>query len=283
MSELTVERRPAEEVFGLLGNELRVDILRALADGDGLSFSQLRDRVGEPDSGKFNYHLRQLLGTFVRDGEAGYELTLAGERIVGAVIAGTYTADAALPAVAVDDPCPVCGVAELYASYEDERARVVCRACDEWQNTFPFPPGTLDQYDPAELPAAFDRWMRAQFEQVTAGFCTNCAGRLTGELEPEDAPPTVVYRCDRCGDTVRAAVAMPVLFHPATRGFLYDHGVDPSTTPSWRLLTWDDLEQSADAEGALVRLSLDGEMLSGRLDAAGQVTSVEREGTANAH
>ena len=109
MSDPAIEHEPPEEVFGLLGNRLRVDILRALADGDPpVVFSTLRDKVEERDSGRFNYHLRKLVGTFVRETDAGYELTLAGRRVVGALVAGTYTDDATLAATDINDPCPEC-------------------------------------------------------------------------------------------------------------------------------------------------------------------------------
>lgn len=284
MNAISVERRPPEEVFALLGNELRVDLLRALADAgdDPVSFSALRAAVGERDSGKFNYHLGKLVGTFVRrvepDGEAkdGYELTLAGQQVVGALIAGTYTADARLDAVAVDDPCPACGATAIYAAFEDDVARLSCRECDEWHNSFGFPPGTLDQYEPEELPAAFDRWMYALFQRITAGFCSTCAGRLTGNLDPTEEHTTLAWSCDRCGSVARSSAATPLLFHPAGQGFLYDHGVDPDTTPSWRLLTMENLDQQADETGADVTLRMGNDELRGRVDATGRVVSVER-------
>ncbi|MFC7176829.1 DUF7351 domain-containing protein [Halosegnis marinus] len=274
-------------MFALLGNELRVEVLRALADAgeEPLSFSALRAAVGERDSGKFNYHLGKLVGTFVRHVEAddeddgdteGYELTLAGQQVVGALVAGTYTADGHLDAVAVDDPCPACGARAIHAAFDDDVATLSCHECDEWYNSFGFPPGTLDQYEPEELPAAFDRWMYALFQRITAGFCWTCAGRLTGELKPEGDHPTLAWSCDRCGSVARSSAATPLLFHPAGQGFLYDHGVDPNTTPSWRLLTMDNLDQDADGTGADVTLRLDGEELRGRVDATGKVVSVER-------
>ena len=276
---ISVERREPEEVFALLGSEARVDVLRELATADEpLSFSALRDRVGMRDSGQFNYHLGKLSGTFVKGGEEGYELTLAGLQVVGALISGTYTADASVESFEVDDSCPSCGEGSLVVSYGDEQAHIDCTECDEFHNRFGFPPGTLDQYDRDELPEAFDRWMRALFHLITSGFCANCAGRLTGRLEHESEPPRLAWDCERCGDVARSSVTTPLLFHPAMQGFLYDHGIDMSETPSWRLLSTRDVDEHVDESGVTVRLAFDGETLTARIDPDGRVASVERSG-----
>ena len=284
-SPITVEFRPPEDVFGLLGNELRVDILRALAAdvNDPQTFSALRAAVGERDSGKFNYHLKKLDGVFVtkaddEDGDGGYQLTLAGQRLVGALVAGTFTADATLDAIEVDDPCPNCGETPLVVAYDDDYATLTCGACEQWRNEFSFPPGTLDQYAPDELPAAFDRWMHTLFHQITSGFCANCAGRLSGHLEPDREPPAVRWTCERCGDDARASATMPVLYHPAAQGFLYDHGLDLTTTPSWRLPASESVAIDADESGATVTITLDDDTLTAELDAEGRVATIERSG-----
>ena len=278
-SGITVEHRPPEEVFAVLGNETRIDILRAFVDADGpLTFSQLREAVGMRDSGQFNYHLGKLVGTFVRESEdgEGYEPTLAALQVVGALVAGTYTAEVTVDPIEVDDPCPSCGERPLVVTFEDDQAHLKCTHCEEFRSHYSFPPGTVEQYDRDELPAAFDRWLWTLFQRITAGFCANCAGRLTGELRPEEEPPRIEWYCDRCGDRANATASTPVLYHAATQGFLYDHGVDPTTTPSWRIASQRDLDVEATAEGATVRLTLDGDTLTGYVDADGTVTATER-------
>ncbi|MFC6837137.1 winged helix-turn-helix domain-containing protein [Halomarina ordinaria] len=277
-SPITVDRRPPGEVFALLGNDLRVDVLRALAEAgqEPRTFSALRERVGERDSGKFNYHLGKLVGPFVRREADGYALTLAGQQVVGALLAGTYTAEGRLETLDVHDPCPVCEATPLAVSYEDDHVTIECPACEEWYNYFSFPPGTLDQYDPDELPEAFDRWMYTLFGRITAGFCASCAGRVTGRLEPEHDRPSIAWACDRCGDVARVSASVPLLYHPATLGFLYDHGVDTTRTPSWRLLPERDVAYDVDADGVTVTLTLDGESLTGHVDERGRVAGVER-------
>ena len=276
-SDPAIKHEPPEEVFGLLGNRLRVNILRALAGGDTpVVFSTLRGRVEERDSGRFNYHLRKLVGTFVRETDAGYELTLAGLRVVGALVAGTYTADATLSETEIDDPCPECETAPITASYADDVARLACPHCEEWQLAFTFPPGTLDQYATAELPDALDRWLRTLFEQLTAGFCDNCAGRLDSEFATDGDSPQLVWRCDRCGSRSRTAAATPFVFHPAVQGFLYDHGIDPTATSSWRLLSSESIEYDPKESSVGVTYHVGETSIRGQVGADGSVWDIER-------
>jgi len=84
----------AEDAFSLLGESLRLDIIRVLWEagrGNPVRFSNLYDHIDVSDSSRFNYHLQQLIPHYVRKSEEGYRLTEAGERIVRAVNAGTYT------------------------------------------------------------------------------------------------------------------------------------------------------------------------------------------------
>lgn len=109
-------REEGIEALEALGNEHRIAILRTLAETNGpLSFSELRKRVGIDDTGRFNYHLKELLGRFVRETDEGYQLGYAGERVVVAV--GDIEPQAAVTAgdggTTADDAarerCPVCG------------------------------------------------------------------------------------------------------------------------------------------------------------------------------
>ena len=85
---IELEGVSAQEAFGLLGNETRVDVLRGLWGVDGgdlptgsdgvLSFSELQRRVGVGNSGQFTYHLSQLVPHFVRETDEGYRLSRAG-------------------------------------------------------------------------------------------------------------------------------------------------------------------------------------------------------------
>jgi hypothetical protein len=230
---IDVDRRPPEDVFALLANDLRVDVLRALgaAPGETASFSELFDRVDVDDSGNFNYHLDQLRGSFVRKENGEYALTHAGEQVVGAMLAGTYTADAAVDPIALDWDCLLCG-GGMVAEYVGERAWIRCADCGKGAG-FSFPPGSLDQFDREELPAAFARWLRTTVERTTAGFCTVCAGRVDGELarlpggtEADPRPSRVAFECRRCGKTAYFSGPTLVTYHPQVIGFFFDHDLE---------------------------------------------------------
>ena len=275
---------PTEEVFGLLDNETRLGILQALAERTETptSFSELREAVGTRDSGKFNYHLGKLVGHFVRRDDDGYRLTLAGMQMMGAILSGTYTADAEIDPIDLDDPCPNCGVDGLLVEYEDERVEMHCTACEDWSNSFTFPPGAVTQYDYDELPEVFDRWLRTVFERIEMGFCPTCSGRMDGRLElTPDAPEPARahFECRRCGDFARASPTLPLLYHPAVLGFYYDHGIDLTETPSWRVsgqesLTTDLL--SDDPPRVRVSIAVDDESLVAVVDESLEVVSVDR-------
>jgi hypothetical protein len=91
------DERPVdpERAFRLLSDETRVGILRGLweASNDAVSFSELRERVGTPDSGQFNYHLGKLREHFVSKClNADFE---KGDVVV--VLAGRPSSNAASP------------------------------------------------------------------------------------------------------------------------------------------------------------------------------------------
>jgi DNA-binding transcriptional ArsR family regulator len=101
----------AEAAFAAVADELRVGILRELWHADEpLSFSELRERVGVRDSGRFNYHLGELRGRFVEKTGDGYDLRFAGRKLVGGLHSGAYTEEAEpVGPQPVDGSCVACG------------------------------------------------------------------------------------------------------------------------------------------------------------------------------
>lgn len=98
------------DALSVLGNEIRMSILRELAEtNEALSFTELKERVGIRDSGKFNYHLTKLCAYFVRETDVGYELGHAGSRVISA--AGYEKGETNTERV-TEERCPVCGATE---------------------------------------------------------------------------------------------------------------------------------------------------------------------------
>lgn len=118
-----------DQAFAALGNETRIEILRALGDVEQpLSFSELHDRIEMRDSSQFNYHLEKLVGHFVRKSEAGYALRRAGRRVIEAVLSGAVTQAPVVGRTEVDHPCHLCG-APIEVTFHEERVELYCTTC----------------------------------------------------------------------------------------------------------------------------------------------------------
>ncbi|MEZ3118088.1 winged helix-turn-helix domain-containing protein [Halobaculum sp. MBLA0147] len=253
-----VERSDPDEVFGLLSDDSRVAILRALweADGHEATFSELRDAVVMRDSGQFNYHLGKLVGQFVTNTEDAYELTQAGIQINGAIEAGAYTAAGSLEPVTLTDPCPTCG-GDRTLEYDDETVRISCQSCPV-EYRIGVPPAVFAGHSRDEIPRVADRYLRTTFHHITNGFCSFCDGPVAPTVEVEEPPapdgdvpsdesaadagddsaqPSTVllaqYTCQQCGSDLTIGLPQVFLHHPAVVSFYYDHGVDVRDRPVW--------------------------------------------------
>ena len=286
-----VEAADPETVFGALSDANRVDVLLALWDADGpTTFSELRDRVGMADSGQFNYHLDKLRGRLVRQSEDGYELTLAGKQIVGAIQAGTVTMEGSIEPIPLDGPCPTCGGGRtLY--YEDETVRVACSDCGVVSTTG-VPPGVFEGYEREQIPEVVSRYFRTILGHVGQGFCWHCDGQVAATVVPvsemitaAEIPaqfhglPMARYECQRCGVDLTADLGITLLDHPAVAGFFYDHGIDVREESLWSFHATD-TDQSQFREREPVRATMtytaDGATLTLVVDEDLDVVSVER-------
>ena len=235
----------AAGAFSLLGDETRVAILRALAGrGDEpASFAELRERVGVEDSGRFNYHLGKLVGTFVEKIDDGYALTYAGSRVVGAVYEGAYAAGDDIEPFELDATCPDCaGAIEL--GYVDENICIRCRDCEETLSKFGFPPGAIADRDPAELPLLLTRHMQTLLERLRAGFCVTCSGPVEPRFDPEagERELALTFECARCHERVQTSLASVLMTDSTVVSFHDDHGVDIRETLPWSLAWLSDSE-----------------------------------------
>ena len=89
----TSEIEDVSNLFDLLSNETRLEILRALhSQTSPLSYTELRGETSIEDKGKFNYHLRQL-SDFIDRQEGEYRLTAKGDRISQNIADDRYSFD----------------------------------------------------------------------------------------------------------------------------------------------------------------------------------------------
>ncbi|GEM_PF-341260 len=219
-TDLKFEGIAPEEAFSVLGNEIRLDIVRALWEAGAanqyddicgaeqtMSFTELRRRVDVRDNGKFNYHVSKLAPHFVRQTEDGYRLSGAGKRIARTVIAVSGEEEVDVSAD-LDQDCPLCGAA-MTAAYEDQWLRIECTECkglfgDETPEGMVYlanyPSAGLSQRSADEaLSTGLFRCMLDQ-AYLMQGVCRECAGHVSTTLSVcESHDPAAGDPCLNCG------------------------------------------------------------------------------------
>ena len=280
-----VEELRATEAFTLLGSETRLAILLALWEADelfddgppnpserqALSFSELRERVDYDTSSNFSYHLDQLLGSFVRKTDEGYELLPAGDNIVHAIVASAGFVDRTVPPMEVELNCPRCD-ASTAITYQNQRLFHVCCECEglfDLDGSHPrgtlggwiSNPAILDRGTAEDIHTAVRTEVYHLFAMRAAGICPKCSGRVAWSLhvcdDHDPGPDGACQRCQRkfqsvaefaceaCKNVGIIGVSSLALRHPAVIGFFWDHGIalgyDANDTAR-RLLEFDDVE-----------------------------------------
>lgn len=234
------EAIPPAEAFGILGDETRTEILRALVEADEtpLPFSELRAAVGDVDSGRFNYHLQQLVGHFVERTDEGYAFRYHGRRIAHAILAGTFTDRAHMDPTPAPGECYACGAETLVGEYDDETLTIRCTDCGETVLSVPFSPAAVRHRSPGAVLAAFDRWSTAQGTLAAGGVCPECTGPMDGWITTDvpdylDFPALPRFECDVCGRTATTSFGSVALDHPAVIAFHHRHDAYPRQRPYW--------------------------------------------------
>lgn len=256
------EPAPPADAFELLGHEIRLATIEALAEQRreswlprGLRFSELREAVGVRDTGKFNYHLDQLRGSFVTQFGDEYVLTNAGFELAGALRAGTFdqTAGQLERRAELDQTCPICDD-PLTALYEHGYLGVRCPEHGRILTTT-LPPAAVRGREMATVVALANARTRDQVQRVRAGGCPHCWGRSTvtapavpseeylrtivgeeaaeggdedtvPEYDPEDDAFLAECSCEDCGMRFWLPVSVCVAHHPAVVAYYHDHGVE---------------------------------------------------------
>jgi len=236
----TESRIPPAEVFAVLGNETRVEVLHALLELGGdespVSFTDLFERVDATDSAPFSYHLDQLTGHFVRRREAGYELRAPGRKVVSSIFTGTLTERAQLGFFPAEGSCHACG-GDLHAWYVDDTLSIGCTDCGAIQVSYPFPAGALDGRSTDDLLEAFGHYVRHHYCLAADGVCPECTGTVETDLvrtpDEEGQAVAVEHACQRCSYDLDSTVGLLLLDDPEVLRFHADRGVDLSSTPFW--------------------------------------------------
>lgn len=261
-----------EEVFRLVSDETRLDIIRALwtnrvesgfLKDEPISFSTLRDHVGVRDSGRFNYHLNQLIPQLVREHEEGYSLTNAGGRIIGAVVSGAYTS-VELDREPVElDGCPrdECG-GTMSAIYQEGHIDVTCSECP-MRSQMPVPPILLEHYGLQEIADGTVPFAFSQLQSILRGFCLLCQGSLErGVSDTSKNRVKIEHECQGCGSLSHTTATQLLIDHPETISMLHEAGIDYRELALWELDHRLDSSETIEHEDPLhihVELSIDGQ------------------------
>ena len=289
-----------DDAFGTVASETRIAILRALWDDhtanpeelDGprpepVAFSTLRERVGLADSGRFNYHLDQLVPEFVQQREGGYVLTHAGASVVGAAVSGVYTdTDADLEGAEMGACTASDCAGALGADYQDGHVTVTCDTCDI-RTVMHVPPAVVGTRDLEANPDVLQRFTLTEMQRLARGFCTLCDGPVeahVADADPDDDPPdgsvTVVHVCQACGSVSHTSAAALVTDHPAVVSLLHDAGADYRSLALWQTppgLEREETVRSFDPLRIEVTATIDGETLTVVLDGDAEVIETRRD------
>lgn len=271
------------DAFKLLSDETRMAILQAVwaAPDPPISFTEIRDRIGRPDSGQFNYHVDKLRGHYLARTEDGYELTQAGREVVRAVLAGTLTEEPSTETTSIDAECVDCG-GELVARF-DGHGHVDCGECGATVMWNEFPPAGLQGRDGSDLALAFDRWTQRRFRLAMDGVCPSCAApmevtRVDGS-SVDGGDIAARYRCSNCKYEARVPLFGHVLEHPAVIAFFHERGRDVVGQPYWHLRSiareFTETLLEADPWRATIEVESDGDRLTLTLDDRFDVVDVE--------
>jgi len=121
----------AAEAFELVGHPDRLSIIETLietrwsGEDPHVRFTDLRKGSEVDDAGRFNYHLHQLLGTFVTKTDEGYRISSYAHRIMAPMMGGVYDPERAGDAIPTPGGCPECG-ADLQIRPSETVLQLVC-------------------------------------------------------------------------------------------------------------------------------------------------------------
>ncbi len=263
-----------EYAFALLGNDVRMSIVHELAKaGAPIGFNDLWKRVGIRDSGRFNYHLGELEGHFVRKTSDGYVLLEAGRNVVQAVYSGVLTEYPGRRREQIDQPCPLCeepievevthrGLARFCKACSGAfGSRVVkgkrTRAERGFSGTLPLPPAAFEGRSLAEAYRTGQILLNLRMMHRAHDICHHCASPLEHEIEiceDHDMEPggicgscgvqsgpyqiSVRSRCVNCTLRMGGDLGFMLYGRSSWMAYLLEQGINPVTAtaaerPSW--------------------------------------------------
>jgi hypothetical protein len=243
--------RTAEAVFGLLSDEIRIDILKtvALAQQEekqtgvaSLSFSDIYERVAVDNTSKLSYHLGELTGTFLRKHDDGYAFTHAGEQMVRFILAENYRQPPEFGPIETEGGCQFCGETTVRAVLEDQYFTAYCTDCGHGANAYRVRPAQVRERTGDELIKAVIWEQNGDLLKSRRGVCPDCTGRIETEVWdttdipfPDESPVShiTISECQDCLRFLSLPLPVAAAYHPESISFHWEHGVDILGTGVW--------------------------------------------------
>jgi len=273
----------SEAVFSALGNEIRISVLQTLsdelADSQGrLSFTEIYSRLSIDSTSQLSYHLDSLTGVFIHSSENGYALTQAGDRVVRAIRAGTYSEQPSFESVGLEGRCPHCDGTVLTATYREPFLVVECEACSERVVTFNLPPAESRNRTSREILHSCNRRVHQEYVTAHGGTCPACGGVTDCEIDSGTVPDSALcaLTCRECQIRLFAPLELPVLHHPAVVSHYWEHEIDATTIPLWDLPSyvgdWEITARGTAPETYHVTVAYEGTTIEMAVDDRGDVS-----------
>lgn len=249
------------DTFKIVGNEIRAEIIQTLGEicvqsrrYRDTSFSELHSRMdSDLDTSRVNYHLKKLLGQFVRKGDEGYSLRPAGIHLFRAIRASKFSKYEEQATVDAGFECHNCQN-PVNGQFENGYVKIKCPECGSTAQNGMDMAASMENFE--DLSTAFDFY--GIYHQTRAfawanRMCHICGNSLDANLIPEgkrcrgelDAGVDddgdnidyviVLQSCDNCGFWTYNTVGGMVLTDPELVKFCYEHGVELFSTPIWEL------------------------------------------------
>jgi hypothetical protein len=288
-----------EGAFSVLGDETRLRMLLELAEtfaedspGRGLTFSELRTRVGVEDSGRFNYHLNELRDRFVEKVDDEYVAQFPGLAVISAVYAGLYEdVDPDEPRTAASDTeCGRCS-RSLEIHYEGNDLWMECPEHGQQDRWPAVPAGAFTDRSLEELATVVYTRLRTNLALARQDICLHCWGKTTIEYPVENDVAGEPYQdtfiwtevgCQRCWNRMGGVpLRSLVTTQPLVTGPFQEHGYDLFETIQMVTRIGDDAICDTELHedepvSATLSIELDDEELELTVDETCSVTDFER-------
>jgi hypothetical protein len=272
--------------FELIGHPDRLSILSVLIEarrGEGqnhVRFTDLRDRSDISDTGRFNYHLGQLEGTFVTKTTDGYRLSSYGRRILAPMMGGLYDPTTSPEPFETPGECPECG-GTLQIRPDETVLQLVCEQGHLlYEGLFGYT-GAITDRPATEASEALGLINVQGVELAISGICPTCHGTVDGEMTLFEDTEYYAFEapCSECGNQFACPVGACTLTHPVVVAFLYDHDIDVRRCVPWSfpfVYRGHEQVESTDPLRLLVKIPMGDESLAVTMARDGSVVSTER-------